>query len=112
MTRMTTTKEVFVTDSTLDPWESEDPDELPDAPALLSYWRTANRSEAAQQELVADRWRLWRLARDMADALDRASTGGTVPDCGPNGHGPHPGPCGCACACDGSSAPGGASGDD
>lgn len=103
---MTTTKEVFVTDSTpYDPRMPEDPEELPDPHALLSYWQTANRSEATQQRLVADRWLLWRLARDMADALDRASTAGTVPDCGPNGHGPHPGPCGCACH--GSSGPGG-----
>jgi hypothetical protein len=37
--------------------------------------RTANGSPAAQQRLVADRWRLWRLARDLAGALDNTTTG-------------------------------------
>jgi hypothetical protein len=42
--------------------------------ALLAYWKTANGSPAAQQRLVADRWRLWRLAPDPAGALDNTTT--------------------------------------
>ena len=53
-----------------DPWEPADPDEVPDPGALLAYWKTANESPAAQQQLVSDGWRLWRLARDIATALD------------------------------------------
>jgi hypothetical protein len=52
-----------------DPWQPEDPDELPEPRTLLAYWETANRNPDAQKRLVADRWRLWRLARDLATAL-------------------------------------------
>jgi hypothetical protein len=56
--------------SEFDPWAPEDPDELPDPRTLLAFWEDANRTPAAQQRLVADRWRLWRLARDLAGALE------------------------------------------
>lgn len=58
-------------DSTPDPWQPEDPDELPDPRALLAYWQKTNDSPTGQRRLVADRWRLWRLARDLSYALDR-----------------------------------------
>lgn len=55
-----------------DPWEPEDPEELPSRDALLAYWKSVNNSQAAQERLVNNRWRLWRLARDLATELERA----------------------------------------
>jgi hypothetical protein len=37
---------------------------------VLAYWKTANQGPAEQQQLVADQWRLWRLGRDLARALE------------------------------------------
>jgi hypothetical protein len=64
------TKENPMPDGGFDPWLPEDPDEPPNPRALLAYWKTANDSPTGQRRLVADRWRLWRLARDLAGALD------------------------------------------
>lgn len=41
-----------------------------DAAKVLARWEKANQSPAAQKRLVADEWRLWRLSRDLAGALD------------------------------------------
>lgn len=38
---------------------------------LVVEWHEENDSPAAQSRLVAHRWRLWRLARDMARELQR-----------------------------------------
>jgi hypothetical protein len=37
---------------------------------VLSRWRRSNQSPAAQERLIKDPERLWRLARDLAEALD------------------------------------------
>ncbi|SRR5258706_6576100 len=39
------------------------------AEALLRKWDRSNQSPTAQERLVADPWRLWRLARDLNRAL-------------------------------------------
>jgi hypothetical protein len=41
-----------------------------DAEKMIKQWRRANQSPAAQQRLMNDRDRLWRLGRDLAEALD------------------------------------------
>jgi hypothetical protein len=58
------------TPAEIDPWEPEDSDELPDPATMVAYSKAENQSPAAQQRLVGDQWRLWRLARDMASALE------------------------------------------
>ena len=40
------------------------------AEGVLSRWRRSNQSPAAQERLIKDPERLWRLARDLAEALD------------------------------------------
>lgn len=56
-----------------DPWQPDDPEKPPAAAAVLAYWRAANESPRAQQHLRSDPQRLWRLARDLADALGACS---------------------------------------
>ena len=58
-------------DDFLDPWLPADPDERPDAPALLAYWKAANSNPVSRGALMGSKSRLWRLARDMADAMER-----------------------------------------
>jgi hypothetical protein len=41
-----------------------------DAEKVLRRWNRSNQSPAAQQRLIDDRERLWRFARDLAEALD------------------------------------------
>ena len=41
-----------------------------DAGKVLARWRKSNQSPAAQKRLIDDRERLWRLARDLAEALE------------------------------------------
>ena len=40
------------------------------AEGVLSRWRRSNQSPAAQERLIDDGERAWRLARDLAEALD------------------------------------------
>ena len=40
------------------------------AAKVFARWQKANSSPAAQERLIDDRERLWRLARDLADSLD------------------------------------------
>jgi hypothetical protein len=41
-----------------------------DAAKILRRWDRSNQSPAAQDRLINDPERLWRLARDLAEALD------------------------------------------
>ena len=41
-----------------------------DAEKILARWEKSNQSPEAQRRLIDDRERLWRLARDLATALD------------------------------------------
>lgn len=41
------------------------------AARLLVQWHDANNGPTQQSGLIADRWRLWTLARDMAAELQR-----------------------------------------
>jgi hypothetical protein len=41
-----------------------------DAEKILRRWERSNQSPASQKRLIDDRERLWRLARDLASALD------------------------------------------
>jgi hypothetical protein len=41
-----------------------------DAEKVLRRWRRSNQSPVAQERLIKDGERLWRLARDLAEALD------------------------------------------
>lgn len=42
---------------------------------VLGRWNRANQSPDAQKRLIADPERLWRLARDLAHALEEATAG-------------------------------------
>lgn len=58
-------------DDFLDPWRPEDPHEHPAEPALLAYWKAVNSDPVSRGALMNSRSRLWRLARDMAEAMER-----------------------------------------
>jgi hypothetical protein len=62
-------------DDFLDPWLPGDPDERPGAPALLAYWKAASGDPVSKGALMGSKSRLWRLARDMAGAMERDAEG-------------------------------------
>lgn len=51
-----------------------------DAEKVLRRWRRSNQSPAAQKRLINDGERAWRLARDLAEALENLlAHAGNVP---------------------------------
>jgi hypothetical protein len=64
-------------DDFLDPWLPDDPGERPGAAAILGYWKAVNGDPVSRGALMNSKSRLWRLARDMADAMERDAEKGS-----------------------------------
>jgi hypothetical protein len=58
-------------DDFMDPWLPDDPNERPAAAALLAYWKAVTGDPVSRGALMNSKSRLWRLARDMAGAMER-----------------------------------------
>jgi hypothetical protein len=61
-------------DNFIDPWVPDDDTALiPAVPAatLLAYWKTVNSDPVSRMLLTENKPRMWRLARDMAAAMER-----------------------------------------